>query len=38
VAGEWRDKHAKQMTFAAIEKTTAMARKRINTNYKKCGY
>jgi len=36
-AVEWRDKVAGLMTADAIEIATAMARKCMTTNYKKCG-
>ena len=36
-AGDWRDKLAKQMTSATIEKAQAMARECFSSDYKKCG-
>ena len=38
LGGTNRDKIAKKMTPAAIEKAQAMARKCMSSNYKKCGY
>ena len=36
--GTNRDRIAKEMTPAAIEKAQAMARECMSSNYKKCGY
>ena len=38
LGGTNRDKIAKEMTSAAIEKAQAMARECMSSNYKKCGY
>ena len=38
LGGENRDQLAKEMTSSAIEKTQAMARKCMNSDYQDCGY
>jgi len=38
LGGTNRDKIAKKMTPAAIEKAQAMAKECMSSNYKKCGY